>query len=86
MNAGFESVEISPIGGYFHYMGQRATYLPKILFQERKAWPRMLLLPLELVSLAVFCFLVPIICYYLDRLDRKKEFTLIYQCTAVKGQ
>ncbi|HSR69739.1 MAG TPA: methyltransferase domain-containing protein [Acidobacteriota bacterium] len=82
--AGFQGVEIEPMGGYFHYLGQRFTYIPKILFQHRRGLPRVLLSPLELLSLGLFCFLVPVLCSYLDVLDRKKEFTLLYRCRASK--
>lgn len=83
--AGFSKVVIEPMGGYFHYMGQRSTYLPKVLFSNLGGVARVVLLPLELLSLAAFCFAIPILCFYLDRLDRKKEFTLIYGCEAEKG-
>lgn len=82
--AGFDEIRIDPMGGYFHYLGQRFTYIPKILFQHRNGFLRLLLLPFELLSLGTFCFALPIACYYLDRLDRKKEFTLIYRCLASK--
>jgi len=83
--AGFTSIEIEPIGGYFHYLGHRLTYVPKILFSERGGLLRGLLFPLEVVSLGFFCFLLPVCCYYLDRFDRRKEFTLCYSCRATKG-
>jgi len=83
-DAGFDSVQIEPMGGYFHYLSHRLTYVPKVLFSEMKAWRRCLLLPLELISLGLFCLLLPLICYYLDRLDSKKEFTLCYSCLARK--
>ena len=82
--AGFNSVQIEPIGGYFHYLGHRLTYIPKVLFSERKTWIRSLFFPLELVSLGLFCLLLPILCYYLDWFDAKKECTLCYQCRARK--
>ncbi len=80
--AGFEDVQVEPLGGYFHYLGHRLTYVPKILFSDRSGLGRLLLLPVELLFLALFCFLGPIVCYYLDRLDRQKEFTLLYSCSA----
>ncbi len=83
--AGFREYSIEPMGGFFHYLGQRFTYIPKILFQHRSGASRILLLPLEFAALALCCAAVPMACYYLDALDRKKEFTLIYRCTAVKG-
>ncbi len=82
--AGFQDVYIQPLGGYFQYLGHRLTYIPKILFTDRAGFPRVALLPLELLSLFVFCFLTPILCFYLDRLDRKQEFTLGYRCVALK--
>jgi len=82
--AGFSDIEISPIGGYFHYLGHRLTFIPKILFQGNRTWIRVLLFPLEFVSLAVFCFALPLVCFYLDRLDLDQKFTLCYRCRAVK--
>ena len=82
--AGFRTVSIEPIGGYFHYLGHRLTYIPKIVFQPRRGITRVLLFPLELLSLGLFCLVLPVICYYLDRLDSNKEFTLAYRCLAVK--
>ncbi len=84
LRAGFRSVEVHPIGGYFHYLGHRLTYIPKILFRKRSGWLRVVLFPLEFLSLVVFCFLGPLICYYFDFLDRDKEFTLCYKCVATK--
>jgi SAM-dependent methyltransferase len=82
--AGFRSVEVQPIGGYFHYLGHRLTFIPKILFQKRSGWLRVVLFPLELLSLVVFCFLSPLVCYYFDSFDTDKEFTLCYKCVATK--
>lgn len=82
--AGFVDVAVHPLGGYFHYLGHRLTYIPKVLFQDRQGLQRALLFPLELGSLFLFCLAGPILCFYLDRLDNKKEFTLLYRCTATK--
>ncbi len=83
-SAGFQQIAIEPLGGYFHYLGHRLTYIPKILFQDRRGASRAILFPLEIVSLFVCCFVGPMLCYHLDWLDRKKEFTLCYKCLAVK--
>ena len=83
-SAGFQQIAIEPLGGYFHYLGHRLTFIPKILFQDRKGMSRAILFPLEIVSLFVCCFVGPVLCYHLDWLDRKKEFTLCYKCLAVK--
>jgi SAM-dependent methyltransferase len=82
--AGFSESHVEPIGGYFHYLGHRLTFIPKVLFQDRQGLLRVLLFPLELVCLAFFCAFCPFVCYYLDALDKKKEFTLCYRVLAVK--
>ncbi|MBI4446490.1 MAG: methyltransferase domain-containing protein [Acidobacteria bacterium] len=82
--AGFQVRLIEPIGGYFHYLGHRLTYIPKIVFEPRKVPVRFFLFPIELATLALCCFLAPMVCYYMDRLDQKKEFTLGYRCVAQK--
>ncbi len=82
--AGFDRWTIHPMGGYFHYLGHRLTYIPKVLFWQRGGVTRVLLFPAELLSLALFCFVGPLLCYYLDYLDRDKEFTLCYRCLATR--
>ena len=84
--AGFEKIDINPMGGYFRFMGMWMSFIPKILFQPRSLPVRIILFPLELLSLGLFSFLAPLCCYYLDRLDRKKEFTLCYKCSALKPE
>lgn len=82
--AGFSHWEVKPMGGYFHYLGHRLSYLPKILFWKRRGVSRVFLLPLELCCLALFCFGLPLLCYYLDAFDNNKEFTLCYRCRATR--
>ena len=82
--AGFRDHRILPQGGYFHYLGHRLTYIPKVLFQGRSGFWRYLLFPVELLCLGMFCFLLPLGCYFLDRFDGKKEFTLGYACRVIK--
>jgi SAM-dependent methyltransferase len=82
--AGFRHVEIASLGGYFHYLGHRLSFVPKVVFPGLPAALRIPLLPLEVIVLALFCFLFPLVCFYLDPLDRNREFTLCYRCLAVK--
>jgi SAM-dependent methyltransferase len=83
-DTGFSRWAIDPMGGYFHYLGHRLSYIPKTVFFERRGLWRVLLFPAELLSMGTFCFLTPLVCYYLDRLDAKREFTLGYRVRAVK--
>ncbi|UCF37265.1 MAG: class I SAM-dependent methyltransferase [Acidobacteriota bacterium] len=82
--AGFEQFEIEPIGGYFDYLGNRLTFIPKVVFPSLHPILRVLLFPVELLCLVFFCFLLPVLCHALDRFDKKKEFTLCYRCRAQK--
>ncbi len=84
VEAGFREIEIEPLGGYFHYLGHRLTYVPKVLFPPLPRILRVLLFPLELVTLGLFCLAFPIACYYLDSFDGNREFTLGYRCLARK--
>jgi len=84
LEAGFKGIEIKPLGGYFHYLGHRLTFVPKVLFPPLPRTIRVLLFPLELATLGLFCLAFPVACYYLDSLDGNREFTLGYCCIAEK--
>jgi SAM-dependent methyltransferase len=70
--AGFERVEIRPVGGYFRLLSRRLLnglqFFPGILF------------PLAALFLAPPALAAP----WFDRLDRRCDFTLGYICTAYK--
>jgi SAM-dependent methyltransferase len=72
-SAGFSNVEVEPGGGYFRLMGRRM--LNGIQF-FRGIW----VLPAALV-LAPAGLLFPL----LDRLDRERNFTMGYLCSAIKS-
>jgi hypothetical protein len=87
------------LGGVFWYLGKRIHDLPNyILFQyifvkkdgklklTSKWWlPAILLSPFYLVSLPICYFIIPLLFFYLDKLDRKKNYTLDYACYCYKG-
>ena len=70
--AGFERVEILPVGGYFRLLSRRLLnglqFFPGILF------------PLA----ALFLAPPALVAAWFDRLDRRRDFTLGYICTAYK--
>lgn len=74
-SAGFETARLEPIGGFFWLVGRYSFYFLKLW---RTGW-RALLLPL---LAPVFGLLIPLICYYLDPLDRTGDYTLGYVCEA----
>lgn len=83
--AGFEIMELKPICGYFGYLANRFTVLPKTLFwQIENKWLRVILFPFEMVSYLIFVVLFPIILNTFDFLDRKQNYTLNYMALAKK--
>ncbi len=64
--AGFEVVSIRPVGGAFWNLGSRSLYL----LSHFEPYPLALLLS------PFFGLVIPLLCFYLDRLDRRREDTL----------
>lgn len=75
--AGFEISRLAPLGGFFWLAGRYSFYFLKFW---RNGW-RVVFLPL---LAPIFGFLIPLICYYLDPLDKTGEYTLGYVCEARK--
>ena len=74
--AGFESLQVEPVGGFFTLLGRRL--LDAVLYFQG-GW-RWLAFPLALVSAGLLGLVVP----WLDFLDREKDSTLGYICLATK--
>lgn len=74
--AGFDRIEIEPVGGAFWNLGSRSLYL---LTHFDGAW-----FPVAILLSPLLGFLVPLLCYYLDRLDPRREDTLGYLVRARK--
>ncbi len=70
--AGFERFEIRPVGGYFRLLSRQ-------LLNGLQFFPN-IVLPLAALLLAPPAMVAP----WLDRLDRRRDFTLGYICTAYK--
>lgn len=75
--AGLEVQRINPVGGFFWMYGRRSVNLVSF-FQS--SWRWVLFPPIALVA---GC-LVPLLCYYLDGLDREKRHTLGHTAIAVR--
>jgi len=73
--AGFETVEIKPLSGFWVTFGQHSVcYLWKFR-RGGKANPLWWLVP-------PFCFALQRLCFVLDRIDSSAEFTWMYMVTA----
>jgi len=75
-HAGFSVVDIQPVGGAFWNLGLRSLYLLTHF--------RGLAYPLARLLAPLLGFVVPLVCFYLDRLDREREDTLGYTVVASK--
>lgn len=72
-NSGFQITELKPKGGYFWYLGNR--------LKQMKNFSPKLIRP---IVMAVFSFLIPLILFYLDDIDKEKKLTLGYSVIATK--
>lgn len=75
-NAGFEVKDMEPIGGFFWNLGTRSLYL---LTHFRGA-----AMPLAVLLAPILGFLLPFLCFYLDRLDPEREDTLGHRVVAMR--
>lgn len=94
--SGFKVVFINERGGYFWYLGNRIRTLPTYIYyqylfdvkknpvQFKPRFSALLLAPFYLISLPFCGFLFPLLFFYLDRLDKKKAYTLGYACYCIK--
>lgn len=71
--AGFGSIAIQPVGGFFRLL-------------SRRLWNALQFFPTPLVPLAALFFAPPaLLLPFFDSLDRERNFTLGYICTASKS-
>ena len=70
---GFRVLRIEPVGGFFWLMSRRCIN-GLTFFQEGLRWPIFLILA------PVFGLLLPVLLYFADSLDRRRDFTLGYIC------
>ena len=85
--AGFEIIRLKPVCGYFGYLANRLTLLPKVLFwQTKNKLIRAILIPLEILSYLIFVLVLPIVLNALDFLDQKRDYTLNYMAMVRKPQ
>ncbi len=76
--AGLRAVRVEALGGYFWLLGFR---LLNILSFFQRSWRWILFALLA----PVFGFLLPVILYYLDPLDKTRAYTLGYFCRCEKS-
>ncbi len=83
--AGFAHIVITPNGGFFRHYGQESQRFATMLAPSNLPATARFLAPFWLLTWPWFRILLPWLCYYLDRLDAHKGFTVGYFITAEKG-
>jgi SAM-dependent methyltransferase len=82
---GYRVISITPLGGYFWYIGHRIPVAYRYLFpSDRKLIWRIIEAPLRHSARFFLRTVIPYACFYLDRLDTKKTYTLNYGCICEK--
>jgi len=85
--AGFEIRFIRPMGGYFHFLSYEIGLISRLIFPQyfkNGFWKAVLFIP-YLLSLFIFNFIIGLIVFHLDFLDKNKKCTFGYTCYAVKN-
>lgn len=82
---GYKINSIDPLGGYFWYLGHRVSAAYRYFFpgDRRRVW-KILDAPLRHPARFLLRTLIPYVCFYLDRWDTKRTYTLNYACICEK--
>lgn len=82
---GYRVLSIKPLGGYFWYIGHRIPVAYRYLFpSDRGRLWKILDAPFRHPARFLLRTMVPYVCFYLDRLDKRRTFTLNYGCICEK--
>lgn len=82
---GMRVVEMRPMGGYFWFLSYNLQMLHFWLFPPiKQRWQWWLQLPYQLLTQALFFIILPVLFFYLDRIDTLKDHTLGWVCIAEK--
>lgn len=85
--AGFDNVSIEANHGFFKFFSQEALRFLKLSSPSRvtlPVWARLLWAPFWVMLLPFFGGVLPLLCHYLDPLDRERAFTVGFHVTATK--
>lgn len=82
---GFENIKILPNCGFFKFYAQESRRFVRYLFpKDMRKFMRILTYPLKLILSLWFRRFIPILCHYLERFDKDKNFTVGYFVEASK--
>ncbi|HSM55482.1 MAG TPA: class I SAM-dependent methyltransferase [Candidatus Sulfomarinibacteraceae bacterium] len=84
-NSDMRVVEMRPMGGYFWFLSFNLQLFHFWLFPKPRTRTRQLLqMPFKLATQFIFFLVVPLIFFYMDRLDKVKDHTMGWVCIAEK--
>lgn len=83
--SGMRVVEMRPMGGYFWFLSFNLQLLHYWLFPKPNSLLKQLLqMPFKLATQLIFFIILPVIFFYLDRLDKVQDHTMGWVCIAEK--
>ena len=85
-NSGMRVIEMRPMGGYFWFLSFNLQLLHYWLFPKpTQLWGQLLQMPFKLTVQFIFFIILPLLFFYLDRLDKVKDHTMGWVCIAEKA-
>ena len=94
----FEVIEINPIGGMPWLIGTLSAHFTheifhQIVFKKVNGRKKINLNPIAIfmwvpyiICIPITTLLIPLICYFIDRFDKERKFTLGYTCYCTKHE
>jgi len=79
--AGFKRFIVKPMGGYFWFLADVIRF--NHLVEQLRRYP-ILYYPLKLIEFPITKAIIPLVLFYLDFLDRKRDWTMGYTVEAIK--
>lgn len=84
-NSGMQVLEMRPMGGYFWFLSFNLQLLHYWLFPKPQSLGLQIIqMPFKLATQFIFFFLLPLLLFYVDRLDKVKDHTMGWVCIAEK--
>jgi ubiquinone/menaquinone biosynthesis C-methylase UbiE len=82
---GFENIQILPNCGFFKFYAQESRRFVRYLFPKDMSKPiKILTFPFNAILSLWFRKIIPVMCHYLERFDKDKNFTVGYFVEATK--
>ena len=92
---GFININIEALGGIYTTIGKlfrvSSWYIFRQYLDTSGSFPKItaksiLLAPIFIAVLPFTYYIIPFVCYYLDKMDKNKQWTINYGCNAIKGK